>query len=101
MPRCLQGLIRVRVAIRFNVNRQPNSKFRSSVGRMDHHTMAGPGSKSLYLLLGIAGALVGAKIADALEFRFGTIVGAILGAAFFVIGWRQLQPPLLERSTRR
>jgi uncharacterized membrane protein YeaQ/YmgE (transglycosylase-associated protein family) len=63
---------------------------------MDHQTMQGPISKSLYILLGIAGALVGAKIADTLEFYFlgfGPVVGAILGAAFFVIGWRQLQPP--------
>jgi uncharacterized membrane protein YeaQ/YmgE (transglycosylase-associated protein family) len=53
-------------------------------------------SISLYLLLGAAGALVGAKVADALEFNFlnvGPLIGAILGAAFFVIGWRQIQPP--------
>jgi uncharacterized membrane protein YeaQ/YmgE (transglycosylase-associated protein family) len=58
--------------------------------------MQGQSSKSLYILLGIAGALVGVKIADALEFHFfgfGSVIGAILGAAFFVIGWRQLQPP--------
>jgi uncharacterized membrane protein YeaQ/YmgE (transglycosylase-associated protein family) len=63
---------------------------------MDHRTTQGPGSKSIYLLLGVAGALVGAKVADALEFYFfgfGPVVGAILGATFFVIGWRQLQPP--------
>jgi uncharacterized membrane protein YeaQ/YmgE (transglycosylase-associated protein family) len=59
-------------------------------------TTQGPGSKSIYLLLGIAGALVGARIADAVEFYFlgfGPVIGAILGAAFFVIGWRQLQAP--------
>src|SRR4030088_1187064 len=59
-------------------------------------TMQGPSSKSLYILLGIAGALVGAKIADALEFYFlgfGSVIGAIFGAAFFLIGWRQLWPP--------
>jgi uncharacterized membrane protein YeaQ/YmgE (transglycosylase-associated protein family) len=63
---------------------------------MDQHTMQGPSSKSLYILLGIAGALVGAKIADALEvyfLGFGSVIGAIFGAAFFVIGWRQLRPP--------
>jgi hypothetical protein len=63
---------------------------------MDHHAPPSPGSKSLYLALGIGGALVGARVADALEFGFlglGTIIGAILGAAFFVIGWRQLQRP--------
>jgi len=52
---------------------------------MDHHTNPGPDSKSLYLLLGIAGALVGAKIADALELLFpgfGKFIPAILGAAF-------------------
>jgi hypothetical protein len=41
------------------------------------------------IALGIAGALVGARVADALEFGFlglGIIIGAILGAAFFVIG---------------
>jgi uncharacterized membrane protein YeaQ/YmgE (transglycosylase-associated protein family) len=56
----------------------------------------GPTSKSLYVLLGIAGALVGATVADAVEFSFlglGTVIGAILGAAFFVIGWRQIQAP--------
>jgi uncharacterized membrane protein YeaQ/YmgE (transglycosylase-associated protein family) len=63
---------------------------------MNHRTPSGPNSRYLYLLLGIAGALVGAKIADALEFNFlgiGPVIGAVLGAAFFVIGWRQLQPP--------
>jgi hypothetical protein len=37
-----------------------------------------------------------AKVADVLEFNFlgiGVNIEAILGAAFFVIGWRQLQPP--------
>jgi uncharacterized membrane protein YeaQ/YmgE (transglycosylase-associated protein family) len=61
---------------------------------MDHHPLPSSGSKSLYFALGIAGALVGARVADALEFGFlgpGTIIGAILGAAFFAIGWRQLQ----------
>jgi uncharacterized membrane protein YeaQ/YmgE (transglycosylase-associated protein family) len=63
---------------------------------MDHYAMQGPSSKFLYILLGIAGALVGAKVADALELYFlgfGSVIGAILGAAFFVIGWRQLHPP--------
>jgi uncharacterized membrane protein YeaQ/YmgE (transglycosylase-associated protein family) len=53
-------------------------------------------SKSIYSLLGIAGALVGERIADVLGFDFpsvGSALGIILGAAFFVIGWRQLQPP--------
>jgi hypothetical protein len=39
---------------------------------------------------------VGATVADAVEFSFlglGTVIGAILGAAFFVIGWRQIQAP--------
>jgi hypothetical protein len=95
-PRLALSLIGVGVARRFNVNRQANSKFRSRVGRMDHHTNPWPDSKSLYLLRGIAGAPVGAKIANAPEFHFlgvGTVIGAILGAAFFVIGRRQLQPP--------
>jgi hypothetical protein len=58
--------------------------------------MQGPSSKSLYILLGIAGALVGAKIAVALEFLFPRLW---LGdrsdswSAVFVIGWRQLEPP--------
>jgi uncharacterized membrane protein YeaQ/YmgE (transglycosylase-associated protein family) len=63
---------------------------------MDHQTMQGPSSKSLYILFGIAGALVGARIADAVDFDFlgfGPAIAAVLGAAFFVIGWRQLQPP--------
>jgi uncharacterized membrane protein YeaQ/YmgE (transglycosylase-associated protein family) len=49
-------------------------------------------SNSPYLLLGVAGALVGGKIADVLEvyvFGAGPFIGAVLGAAFFVIGWRQ------------
>ncbi len=61
---------------------------------MDHPASRNRGAKSPYLLLGIAGAFVGAGVADALEFNFlgfGTIIGAILGAAFFAIGWRQLQ----------
>jgi uncharacterized membrane protein YeaQ/YmgE (transglycosylase-associated protein family) len=55
-----------------------------------------PRPKSPYLLLGVAGAFVGAKVADAVDFDFlgfGMVIGAILGAAFFVIGWRQIQPP--------
>ena len=52
-------------------------------------------SNSPYLLLGVAGALVGGKIADVLEVYVlgaGPFIGAVLGAAFFVIGWRQSQP---------
>jgi uncharacterized membrane protein YeaQ/YmgE (transglycosylase-associated protein family) len=55
---------------------------------------SGPGS--IYALLGIAGALVGARISDFLGFEFlsvGSALATILGAAFFVIGWRQLLPP--------
>ena len=54
------------------------------------------GSKSIYALLGIAGALVGESIADVLGFNLlsiGWVSGIFLGAAFFMIGWRQLQPP--------
>jgi hypothetical protein len=53
-------------------------------------------SKSIYPLLGIAGALVGERISDVLGFDFlsvGSALGTILGATFFIIGWRQLQPP--------
>jgi uncharacterized membrane protein YeaQ/YmgE (transglycosylase-associated protein family) len=60
------------------------------------HTTPNTSSRSTYLLLGIAGALVGARVVDALEFHFlgfEAVIGAILGATFFVIGWRQLQPP--------
>jgi uncharacterized protein (TIGR00645 family) len=63
---------------------------------MDYHTMPGSGSKSVYALLGIAGALVGEKISDVLGYdfpSFGSALGTILGTAFFIIGWRQLQPP--------
>jgi uncharacterized membrane protein YeaQ/YmgE (transglycosylase-associated protein family) len=63
---------------------------------MNQPASPNPRSKSPYLLLGIAGALVGAKFADAVDFDFhgfGIVVGAIPGAAFLVIGWRQLQPP--------
>jgi uncharacterized membrane protein YeaQ/YmgE (transglycosylase-associated protein family) len=51
-------------------------------------------------MLGIAGAFVGAGVADALEVNilgFGTVIGAILGAAFFTIGWWQLQSRQPER----
>jgi hypothetical protein len=58
---------------------------------MSHRTPPGSGCTSLYALLGIAGALVGAGTADALGIAM--IIGAIFGAAFFVIGWRQMQPP--------
>ena len=70
---------------------------------MDHHASPSPGSKSLYLALGIAGALVGARVADALEFGFlglGTITGAILGAAFFIIGWGSYRGPNIASSKR-
>jgi uncharacterized membrane protein YeaQ/YmgE (transglycosylase-associated protein family) len=63
---------------------------------MDYHTMPGSESKSVYALLGIAGALVGEKISDVLGYdfpSFGSALGTILRAAFFIIGWRQLQPP--------
>jgi uncharacterized membrane protein YeaQ/YmgE (transglycosylase-associated protein family) len=63
---------------------------------MKYRASPSPGSKSPYLLLGIAGAFVDAGVADALEVNFlgfGTVIGAILGAAFFAIGWRQLQQP--------
>jgi len=49
------------------------------------------GSSSPYLLLGVAGALVGGKIADVLEVYVlgaGPFIGAVIGAVFFVIGWR-------------
>ena len=52
-------------------------------------------SNSPYLLLGVAGAPVGGKIADVLEVYVlgaGPFIGAVLGVAFFVIGWRQSQP---------
>jgi len=57
---------------------------------------AGPRDASPYLLLGIAGALVRTKIVDAFQVHIlgaGTLVGAALGAAFFVIGWGQIQSP--------
>jgi uncharacterized membrane protein YeaQ/YmgE (transglycosylase-associated protein family) len=63
---------------------------------MNCQTMPGSDSKSIYPLLGIAGALVGGRISDVLGFdflSFGSALGIILGAAFFIIGWRQLQPP--------
>jgi uncharacterized membrane protein YeaQ/YmgE (transglycosylase-associated protein family) len=63
---------------------------------MPYHPAPAPSPKSLYLLLGIAGALVGARLTDAMQFDFlgpGTVIGAFLGAAFFTIGWRQLQRP--------
>jgi hypothetical protein len=63
---------------------------------MDKYTMHRPRSKSIYPLLGIAGALVGERITNVLGFDFfsvGSALGIILGAAFFIIGWRQLQPP--------
>jgi uncharacterized membrane protein YeaQ/YmgE (transglycosylase-associated protein family) len=56
----------------------------------------GSRGESPYFLLGIGGALVGAKIVDAIEFEVfgaGTFVGAALGAALFVIGWRQTLAP--------
>jgi hypothetical protein len=39
-------------------------------------------------------------VADALQvdlLGFGPVIGAIVGAAFFVIGWRQHQQPQAER----
>jgi uncharacterized membrane protein YeaQ/YmgE (transglycosylase-associated protein family) len=57
--------------------------------------MIGRRSSSPYVLLGIAGALVGAKIGEVYEAipSVGPLVGAVFGAIFFVIGWRQMQPP--------
>lgn len=70
--------------------------------QMSRRQLSRPNSRSLYFLLGIAGALVGAEVADTLELDFfgtGAIIWAILGAAFFVIGWRQLQPPYSDKAT--
>jgi uncharacterized membrane protein YeaQ/YmgE (transglycosylase-associated protein family) len=56
----------------------------------------GSRAESPFFLLGISGALVGTKIVDAIEFEVlgaGTFVGAALGAAVFVIGWRQTLAP--------
>lgn len=48
----------------------------------------------LNLLLGITGALVGARVAEILEIsRFGILepIAAIIGSIFVLIGWRQMQ----------
>jgi uncharacterized membrane protein YeaQ/YmgE (transglycosylase-associated protein family) len=48
------------------------------------------------LLLGIAGALIGARVAETLEIsRFGILepIAAFLGSFFVLIGWRQIQSP--------
>jgi len=60
---------------------------------MNHHKTSGPSFRSIDLLLGMAGALVGERITEALEIPLGigTVFGALLGAAFLSIGWRQLQ----------
>jgi hypothetical protein len=63
---------------------------------MDCHVMPGSGFRSIYALLGIAGALVDERNSDVLGFdflSFGSALGIVLGAAFLIIGWRQLQPP--------
>ena len=62
------------------------------LGRIATGSRAG----SLYPLLGMAGALVGAKIVDTLKVHIlgaDTLVVAVLGAVFLVIAWRQMQPP--------
>jgi uncharacterized membrane protein YeaQ/YmgE (transglycosylase-associated protein family) len=46
------------------------------------------------MLLGIAGALVGARIGEVLDvslFGMGGPIAALLGSAFILIGWRQIQ----------
>jgi uncharacterized membrane protein YeaQ/YmgE (transglycosylase-associated protein family) len=51
---------------------------------------------SLNLLLGITGALVGARVAEILQFsRFGIRepIAALLGSIFILVGWRQIQSP--------
>jgi hypothetical protein len=58
---------------------------------MDCQTMPVSDSKSIYSLIGIAGALVGERISDVPGFDFlgvGSALGTILGAAFFIVGWR-------------
>jgi len=70
------------------------SERRSSRWRRSRELEFRSSSNSPYLLLGVAGALVGGKIADVLEVYVlgaGPFIGAVLGAAFFVIGWRQSQ----------
>jgi uncharacterized membrane protein YeaQ/YmgE (transglycosylase-associated protein family) len=49
---------------------------------------------TLNVLLGITGALVGAKVGEVLDislFGMGRPVAALLGSVFILIGWRQLQ----------
>jgi len=51
---------------------------------------------SLDLLLGIAGALIGARVAETLEIsRFLILepIATLLGSIFVLIGWRQIQSP--------
>lgn len=51
---------------------------------------------SLNVLLGITGALVGARVGEILEIsRFGIpeLIAAFLGSIFVLIGWRQIQSP--------
>jgi uncharacterized membrane protein YeaQ/YmgE (transglycosylase-associated protein family) len=55
-----------------------------------------PRDGSLYFLLGIGGALVGAKLVEAIDFDVlgaGAFIGAAFGAVFFVIGWHQTLAP--------
>jgi uncharacterized membrane protein YeaQ/YmgE (transglycosylase-associated protein family) len=51
---------------------------------------------SLDLLLGIAGALIGARVAETLEIsRFLILepIAIFLGSIFVLIGWRQIESP--------
>ena len=49
---------------------------------------------TLNVLLGITGALVGARVAGVLDISFFGMSGpiaALLGSVFFLIGWHQIQ----------
>lgn len=49
---------------------------------------------TLNVLLGITGALAGARVAEVSDislFGIGGPIAALLGSAFILIGWRQLQ----------
>jgi len=59
------------------------------IGLLFHRLASSNCDLALSLLLGAAGGLVGGSIAPPTFGAYSNIVGAALGAIFFVLGWQQ------------
>jgi len=59
------------------------------IGLLVHRLASSNCDLALSLLLGAAGGLVGGSIAPPTLGAYSNLIGAALGAIFFVLGWQQ------------